>query len=228
MTDDLPVRVAAAAEALEAEGIRPTIARVRERVQASANRVHQALQAWQEERTRQQRQQALPTDAPVPPALRVALDAVLAAHVQILGQELDRERMASRSVQDRLADELEAERAVAREAATEAQENAAALVAAADEAEARAEKLIAELSERIRMQEGLRIQLANAARRLEAAEARAERAEERADVASAGWREESVARAVAERASRRNPGLPPQSDQAYRSAAGPGLNSSLA
>ena len=73
MTEECPARVAAAVDALEAEGLRPTIARVRERVQASANRVHEALQILQaQRRTQQDLQAASPDQAPLPEPLRAA------------------------------------------------------------------------------------------------------------------------------------------------------------
>ncbi|WP_424934768.1 DNA-binding protein [Amaricoccus macauensis] len=190
MSNDLKARVAAAAEALEAEGVNPTIEKVRERVQANNNDVAAELKSWKKDKS-EQGKRTIPAldDLPVPQAMRSALKTVIAAHEHIVEEEVEAERLTARMVRQSMAEELERERAAARNAEAEARSDAEIRIA---EAEARAdaqEKKTAELTRELEILQS----------RLMQAEARTVAAEKRMDDAVDRWVDECAARKDAER-----------------------------
>ncbi|WP_424934429.1 DNA-binding protein [Amaricoccus macauensis] len=197
MSNDLKARVAAAAEALESEGIRPTIQKVRELVQANNNDVASAFKTWQQAKS-EQAKRTVPAldDLPVPQAMRIALKAVIAAHEQIMAEELEAERLTARMHRQSMSEKLERERTAARNAEAEASSDAQIRIA---EAEARADAQDKKNAELTRELEEMQSQLLEAKKRYGIAEERTKAVEKRMDDAEGRLTDERVARLDAER-----------------------------
>ena len=166
--------VAAAAEAISAQGEHPSIMRVREYLQTgSPNTIHKRLKQWRES------QQPAARPAPeIPATLARAMTDVMESHAAERAAEAQQEASRARAEADQLAEtgeQVESERDAAIERAENAEATAAAATQRAQTAESDLERMTTERDDlRIRIEQNVQ-ELSDARARVESLTAERDR-----------------------------------------------------